>query len=532
MMAESLTMPHRRHTVPQSNLNMNCDMENRVIRLLAVAAVIVFCLHSFSDNKADVDLWGNLGFVKVPAWSSGFHYENTFSFTEPDHPWVNHEWGAEYILRMTYDRLGDSGLLALKIILGLGVVLLMYVSIRSECPSTAVRFFYMLLTISTMSYGFSTRPHHFTYLLYAVFLLLLKKWPRNRFLFLFIAPFMGMVWANLHGAFFIGALLIGVYIILETTRTSHVNDTTPRHITELGAALGMFIAASLINPYGSRLWGFILESAGMPRPYLSEWAPFNRAEYLAIHPDFVVLAVISFAAIFFSRKPKDITWTGILATSFVAAIILRRNIPLFAITAAFIVPQHIDDIAAKPLEKLGAAIPKRLLIGALCIFMTMSGWYALYFGKSNPFEIEVPQDRFPTGIVSFMKENKLTGNALVFFDWAEYSIWHLYPDCRQFLDGRFSDAYSKQTIEDYFNFLYCGPNWENALKNYPTDIVLIHKGNPAYKKMIFRDDWLLVCDDSIAALFLKKSAHADFMEKLSSGKLRVPHPAGSTYSRE
>jgi hypothetical protein len=513
-------------------VNINSDIENRVIRLLAVAAVFVFCLHVFSDNKADVDLWGNIGFVQAPAWASEFHHKNTFSFTEPDHRWVNHEWGAEYILHVTHEHFGNSGLLALKIGLGLCVVLLMYASIRADCPSAGIRFFYLLLTISTMSYGFSTRPHHFTYLLYALLLLLLKGWPRNRILFLCLAPFLGMLWANLHGAFFIGALLIGIYIILETTRTSHVNDTTPRHIKELGAALALFVAASLINPYGSKLWGFILDSAGMPRPYLSEWAPFDRTAYLAIHPDFVMLAIISFAAILFSSKPKDITWTGILATSFVSAIVLRRNIPLFAITAAFVVPLHIDDIAAKPLEKLGAAIPKRLIVGALCIFMIVSGWYALYFDKSNPFEIEVPQDRFPSGIVHFMKENKLSGNALVFFDWAEYSIWQLYPDCRQFLDGRFSDAYSKQTIEDYFNFIYCKQGWENALNDYPTDIVLIHKGNPVYNKMTLRDDWLLVCEDNIAALFLKKSAHADFMEKLSSGKLRLPNSTGTTYFPE
>jgi hypothetical protein len=340
------------------------------------------------------------------------------------------------------------------------------------------------------------------------------------------------VWANLHGAFFIGALLLGVYITLETAKAPHVNDTTPRHIPELGIALGMFIAVSLINPYGSRLWGFILESAGMQRPYLSEWAPFNKLGYLAIHPDFVVLAVISFGAVLFSRCHKDFTWIGILATSFVSAIILRRNIPLFAITAAFIVPEHINAIAAEPLRKLGAAVSKRVIIGALALFMIVSACYALYFNKSNPFEIEVPQDRFPSGIVHFMKDNKLSGNALVFFDWAEYSIWQLYPDCRQFLDGRFSDAYDKQTIEDYFNFIYCGPTWENALKDYPTDIVLIHRGNAVYDKMIRRDDWLLVCEDNLAALFIRKDKHPEFLDKLSTGKLRLPHPAGVTYFPE
>ncbi len=32
---------------------------------LAVGAVVCFALQVFSDNKADVDLWGNVGFVRA-----------------------------------------------------------------------------------------------------------------------------------------------------------------------------------------------------------------------------------------------------------------------------------------------------------------------------------------------------------------------------------------------------------------------------------------------------------------------------------
>jgi len=504
------------------NWKLDTIGQDRVIRLLAVAAALVFCVHVFSDNKADVDLWGNAGFVKAPAWDPAFRHTNSFSFTEPAHAWVNHEWLAEYILHVTHERFGNPGLLAFKIFMGFCLVLVLYTAIKSECSSPPIRFLFLLLVVSTMGYGFSTRPHHFTYFFYALFLLLLKKWPQSRVFCLFLVPIIGVLWANLHGAFFIGALLLAVYMILEITKSSHVNDTVPRHIPELAAVLGMFVLASLINPYGIRLWSFIFESFTMFRPYLSEWAPFNRLEQVLIHPDFIALAVLSFVGICFSRKPQDITWAGILAVAFVGAIVLRRNIPLFAITASFVVPRYLDDIAAKPVNALLTSLSRRVIIVFLCAFILVTSVAAFFFNKVNPFEMEVRQDRFPGGVVHFMKENRLSGNALVFFDWAEYSIWQLYPDCTQFLDGRFSDAYSKATIEDYFNFLYCGKNWDNALKNYPTDIVLIHRGNPVYRKMTSRDDWVLVCQNNIAALFLKKDVHADFIAKLVSGQLRAP----------
>ena len=56
--------------------------------------------------------------------------------------------------------------------------------------------------------------------------------------------------------------------------------------------------------------------------------------------------------------------------------------------------------------------------------------------------------------MALLREHRIQGNMLAFFDWAEYSIWHLYPNIRQFLDGRLVSAYSRQTIDDYLDFVY------------------------------------------------------------------------------
>lgn len=501
---------------------MNQEPIQRIIRGLAVVAIVAFAIHVFSDNKADVDLWGNLGFVTAPAWSPAFHTTNTFAFTEPDHAWINHEWLSEYLLRLTFDTAGSPGLLLLKTSLGLILLLILWRSIRQDCASQPARFLLLVLLISTIGFGFSTRPHLFTYVLYALFLFMLKRWPKGEFVTLTAIPLLGILWANLHGAFFSGALLLGVYLLLETSRTHHTNDTAPRHLTALGWSLALFLALTLLNPYGPRLWRFVMQSASLPRPYLSEWAPFNEPAFLLIHLDFVVLVLISAVALLLTRQPRSSTWFGILGLAFVSAIILRRNIPLFAITAAFVIPRHVDDIAARPLATLGATVRREWVALFLAVLTLVSVWGALRFNKSAPAAIEVPQDRFPTDVIAFMKDNRIQGNALTFFDWAEYSIWRLDPDCKQFLDGRFSDAYSVKTIKDYRAFLYAEPGWETALTDYPTDIVLIHRGNPAYPLMLTRDGWTLVCESDLAALFLKKDRHAEFLDRLSRGEFKRP----------
>lgn len=522
---------------------------NKLIKVLATLAIVVFCLHVFSDNKADVDLWGNVGFVKAPPWTQDFKYVNTFSFTEPQHQWFNHEWLGQYLLHVTYTHLGNLGLLALKLILGLCVIAMIYLAMRESCKSGPVKFLWLLLVISTMGYGFSTRPHLFTYVLYTFFLLSLWKDRSLSVKHLFLIPLLGIIWVNLHGAFFIGLILLILYLIFELIKainrdSDHLQIRDSDHLLHESKTFNkwslsltrqingrcpyliyliiLFIAASFVNPYGLKLWRFIFYSATIFRPYLSEWAPFTRIEYLGEHIDFVILSLLSIFAVCFSRKVKDITRLGILFALFIAAIMMRRNIPLFAITAAFVVPQYIEDAVGRPLDKIFSRISQSVAVVILSLFIVISAYYTLTFNKENPVEIEVPQDRFPADIISFMKANEISGNALVFFDWAEYCIWRLYPDCRVFLDGRLCSAYSLKAINDYFNFLYLGRDWENALKNYPTDIVLIHKANPAYVNMLSRVGWMLVYEDKIAGLFLKRSKHTKFFTRLEGGEIKYP----------
>jgi len=488
---------------------------NKAIRILAVIAIVTFSIKSFSDNKADVDLWGNVGFVTALPWSPAFQYTNTFSFTEPEHIWINHEWLSEYILNRVYSVFGPSGLILLKILLGLALITLVNMSIKKDCRSGAVRFFFLILIISTIGYGFSFRPHLFTYLMLALFLYVLRHLNRNR-LVLMSLPVLFLAWTNLHGAFFIGIVLMIIFIIAEAIKAfrTGTDQTGLPDLKAMVLLLAILVGTSFLNPYGPDLWRFIFESAVTPRPYLSEWAPFNPLAHFSDHTDFMVLTVISVAAVIFSKKRRDKTWLIILIVAFLGALLLRRNIPVFAIVSCFVIPQYLDGIAAQPLQKIVTQLPRFLAAGVLAIFIAFSSWYIVAAGKVDPLKIEVHGDRYPTEVINFVKENRIRGNLLVFFDWAEYCIWHI-PGCKVFLDGRFTDAYDRHTVSDYIGFLYLEKNWENALSRYPVNMVLLHKGNPSYTMMSLRGGWKLVCEDPISGLFLETNVHRQAISALT-----------------
>jgi hypothetical protein len=293
---------------------------------------------------------------------------------------------------------------------------------------------------------------------------------------------------------------------------------SPKRGLILLATIILFFCGSLINPYGLKVWAFIFQSAAKVRPYLSEWGPIHPVEHFFSHADFMVLALITAVAVLASKK-RNITSCGILGLGLAAAIVMRRNIPLFAIIAGCLGTCYVENAVGDKAAAIIARVPGKILALVLSLFLAASVFYALTFNKNNPLQIEVEKDKYPVDTLRFMKENSIEGNALVFFDWAEYSIWHLYPDCLMFLDGRFVSAYREKTIDAYFDFIYRAPGWSKALSEYPTDIVLIHKGNPVYKDMLALEGWTFVLEDNISGLFLKTDKHSEFLEKLK-------HPEG------
>jgi hypothetical protein len=500
----------------------------RILSFLAFAAAVSFGAHVFSGNRADVDLWGNLGFVTAWPWQPDFHYFNPFCYTDCGHRWINHEWLAELILRRLWEWGGGQALIVFKALAGLTIVGLMYAASRRARPARgSVAFLFLLLVMSTMSYGFAIRPHHFSYLLLSGLLYFLAADAGLAWLIV-MAPFLGFLWVNLHGAFFIGVIVLAVFALARFA------GGRSRDGQVLAVATMSFLAGTLISPYGLRLWKFVVQSASQARPQLDEWAPVGFSG-LALHADFAVLLAISMAGVVVSLRSRrgplvpdgvssvcrsEAPWLVLLGLAALSAFVLKRNIPLFAIIAGFVAIPHVDAAAGEVVDRFVQRMAATLRIALLCLLLGGSCWAAVSFNRHSPGRVEVSTRDFPVDIVAAMKEQHVAGNLLVFFDWAEYCIWHLDPLCKVFLDGRFTDAYRPETARDYFDFLYGAPAWRRALDSYPTDLLLLHKGNPACSRVAGLKEWRAVAENDYAVLFALKASHPE----LAAGLERRPPP--------
>ncbi|MBW2175222.1 MAG: hypothetical protein JRF64_11655 [Deltaproteobacteria bacterium] len=88
------------------------------VKLFITGSAVYF----FSFVTADPDLWGHVKFGEDIWQTKALSPSNLYSFTAPDHPWINHEWLSELIFYAAYSFLSDAGLLFLKLSIGLVIV--------------------------------------------------------------------------------------------------------------------------------------------------------------------------------------------------------------------------------------------------------------------------------------------------------------------------------------------------------------------------------------------------------------------------
>jgi hypothetical protein len=115
---------------------------------------------------------------------------------------------------------------------------------------------------------------------------------------------------------------------------------------------------------------------------------------------------------------------------------------------------------------------------------------------------------YPVQAVEFLRENGIRGNLDCGFNWGEYCIFKLYPQCRVFCDGRYETVYPHEvsrlalTTEGEAVF-------RERLENYPTEIVLARLDDPFGKWAAAREDMVEIYRDATARILLRRTPGAE-----------------------
>jgi len=175
--------------------------------------VLILCLFLMTLRPiADPDFWWHLRTGQFIVQTHIIPHTDPFSYTKAGMPWITHEWLSEILIYALY-RLGSYGsLIFIFSIIITGAFLLTYLRIPAETRPYVAGFVLLLGAVSTAP-TWGVRPQMLSLFLASLFLLLLDHYQRDgKINFLIPLPLVMLLWVNMHAGYFLGLVLIGIYI--------------------------------------------------------------------------------------------------------------------------------------------------------------------------------------------------------------------------------------------------------------------------------------------------------------------------------
>jgi hypothetical protein len=461
-------------------------------------------IYWFSHTVADPDIWGHLRFGQDILQTGSIVQTDVYSYRTAGARWINHEWLSEVAFAATFNRAGATGLIAVKVLVGLLVIGLCrnHLARRGLGPFRSVSLLVLLCIPFRMGLG-TVRPQIFTYVAFLFVLLLLEQAKTGRELYLWALPAIVAVWVNLHGGVLAGIGTIGVWIgvrIIQVLRNEtglSVRLGLTVRLLALGSTCGL---ALFLNPYGERLVAFLFTAGISPRPEISEWTPLALWSLPGLL--YLVLLAIGIAGLAGSRQPRRpeaiVIFTAVSALPFFA----NRHYPLFALTLVVSAGAHIADASNRWAIPAWSRYLRSRLVTAACVLACL-----VLLGVSWPrfgcIRVDPYYFPFPARAVALLNRSGIRGNMAVPFDWGEYVLWHLGPGVKVSIDGRRETLYSDDAYRQSLDLEHGRGVWDALLKTAPTDLALTSNVSPTTNLLSRTEGWVPLYQDTFCVLFAR-----------------------------
>jgi hypothetical protein len=472
----------------------------------------------------DNDLWARL-IVGKSIVQTGHVSMHDFLSYAPTHIWYDHEWGSSIIFYLTQHFWGSAGILILEVVL-LFLIFFMItkvVELRGVNTTTPFNFLFYYFAFIATSDAFINliRCQIFSFLFFTIFIYILEKVRlcKSSNKLLIWLPVIMLVWNNLHGGCVSGIGLIALYAIGEFLNRKPF-------MKYVYALLGTLVVLP-INSWGFAYLKFLFMANTMNRQYITEWHGLFYKNYVwgrmkfKLFTLFLLLYELGFVIKQVRAKVFDFDKTKFLvvAATIYLAFEHQKLIPLAVIAmCCFFYDDFYTAYNALTRNFFNKfAVAKDTIIYILILIFATSRLNA------KAFQPIVNYKKYPVVATEFIKTNHLKGNLLVSFGYGSYVSYKLYPNVKVFIDGRYEEVYYDFMLPMLGKFYVIKPGWDEVLKKYPPDIMIIEKNYAIYYALLRRKDYPLVYEDKDLGVFVKSS--------LAKRKFKKPSTDNNYYIR-
>ncbi len=438
---------------------------------------------------------------------------NTFSYTHPDYPFVNHHWGVGVVFYGLHSLGGFKALTVFVALMNLAAFLIMgfYALRKGNYWMVLTSIFILLPELASRS---QPRPEAFSILFLVITLWLLHRYMQGeiRQKVLWVLPFIQLLWVNLHILFFLGLFVQGV-VFLHLL----INRAGRQKVLAFLYVLLASVALSFVNPSGWEGFMYPLFIMQDIQYGVSENSPlfsllYKRSDTTSILNYEVIFLLIAMLLYFWikNRRLKTHFYLVVWLTAFAVLALWRIRANVFM---AYVVILAVSQVSAMWGEWHSKNVTRwSISILTVVMLLVLIPGYVRYnpyaFQKEPGFGIA---DELK-GAGKYFRLKGLEGPVFNNFDSGDYLIYHLFPEEKVFVDSR-PEAYPPGFFKDVL--LPAINNQEAWLKlesQYQFNVVFLAY-HPQVRKMaerLFNDSkWFPAYYDKKFVIFLKRTAEND-----------------------
>ncbi|GAC1669956.1 MAG: hypothetical protein NVS9B8_13090 [Candidatus Limnocylindrales bacterium] len=432
-------------------------------RLWAFLAVGLPVLAALIANLSAVDLAYHLRTGELLLDTGRIPTTDTFTFTAAGTSWLNQQWGAQLILASIYRVAGWTGLALLRAAL-VGLTFgFLFEACRRRGLDLRRAAWLTIAAFVVSAVALALRPQLIGMALLALTLLLVadrRAHPRR----LWAVPLIVLVWANIHGSFFLGPVVLGLACLED------VHDGAPNRHRTLAIAL-VAAAAALVNPFGVGVWAYAagLSTNSFVTSRISEWQPTT----LRTIPGILFFGSLALSVVLLARRGRVTGWPTLAWLAFFAAIgtYAIRGVawwPLGAIVAiaAILAADGGPGVARRePSSPLNVVVVG--LIVAVCAAL-VPVWRPVDSRLGAP--VGVVGDA-PPGITAALRGLVKPGDRILtpqpWGSWFEFAL----PQATVALDSRI-ELFPAQVWDAYDTIRSGGAGWQQTIATWAPTIVV------------------------------------------------------------
>jgi hypothetical protein len=470
------------------------------LRPAIVALCAVWLMAWFSNAVADSDAWWHLRTGQYIWENRSLPVPDPFAFTTsmgvPAYSGeevvrrfnLTHEWLAQTVFYLAYALAGFPGLVLFRAALlsGFCAVVGWLAFRRSDGFYTGVAAAWVAASI--MSSFSADRPFIVTFFLLAVTVAILES---RRFLWLL--PPIFLVWANCHGGYALGWVVLAVYsgealffrwrgrpggLWQGSSNPSHEGGggagfrlRADSQVLEGGpvwaggdrslwivSALAILISGA--NPNGFRVVEVLLDyRKSVMQSQLWEWqhmSPWPPSMFSLVLAAGVVALLLAW------RRARPVDWF-LLCFFGAAAIMAVRNVALVALIGPVVIASYL------PWKRVLPALAEFAAASALLIAIGVG------IARGSAFQLRAVDWKYPSGAADFLLSHHVSGPMFNTYEDGGYLIWRLWPKERVFIDGR---ALNESVFTDFRRIAFNadsggGPSGEQLLDHYGIQVIVM-----------------------------------------------------------